>query len=409
MLDTMTRHDLSLDVADLPPDEAVTQLIDHAANLEASDLFFAAHEQYVGVSVRHLGVFRLISRLSPDLGRRCMSLIKVNANIDIAEHRHPLDGRWLRECPGVGTVDLRINTLPTLHGEDINVRLLVRHSRLLQLDNLGLAHRDHNLLVDLLDSPSGLILVTGPTGSGKTTMLYAALNYLDNGERKINTIEDPIEYSLEGIRQSQVTPRLDFPDVLRAVLRQAPDVIMVGEIRDPVTAETAVRAANSGHLVLATLHAPVAAAAVQSMHSLGVNPHFLGACLRGVIAMRLLRTLCPECKKEIDFSPFPNMFEDIQPHLRPGEGQTLFAARGCPACHMSGFAGRTGVFEFLHVTEPIRKLIFSRQPTQLINQKATEEGMLDLHRAALLKVAQGETCAEEVLRVIPGQYLGVED
>src|SRR5207237_1310142 len=192
-------------------------------------------------------------------------------------------------------------------------------------------------------------------GAGKTTTLYACLNYLNNGQRKINTIEDPIEYALAGVRQSQVNPRLevDFPELLRSVLRQAPDVIMVGEVRDPVTAETAVRAANSGHLVLATLHAPVAAGAIQSMLSLGVHPHFLSSSLRGVIAQRLIRTLCPKCKTSFDLTDSVHTFDEVRPWLEPGQGQVLYGPVGCAACRMNGYAGRTGVFELLTVTRPI--------------------------------------------------------
>lgn len=399
--------DLSIDVHDLPPEALVTRLIDHAVDLQASELFFASHENHIAVSMRHLGVYRLLTLLTADLGRRCISLIKANAGVDIADHRHPFDGRWVRVRADGGKIDLVISTLPTLYGEDVNMRLLVRSTNLLKLENLGLGRDDLRLLLDLLGRPSGLILVTGPTGSGKTTTLYAALNHLANGARKINTIEDPVEYALEGIRQSQVNPHLhlDFPDVLRAVLRQAPDVIMIGEIRDPVTAETAVRAANSGHLVLAKLQAPVSDAAIQSMHSLGVNAHFLGASLRGVIAQRLVRSLCPRCKVKAESSPLPGPLNEQSFK----EGQTLFTARGCRDCHMTGFAGRTGVFEVLHVTEGIRKLIYSRQPTQLIRSKAIEEGMVEIRRSALLKMATGETSGEEILRVIPGEYLGLDD
>src|SRR5207253_673811 len=198
----------------------------------------------------------------------------------------------------------------------------------------------------------------------------------------------PVEYAVEGVRQSQVNPQLDvdFPQLLRSVLRQAPDIIMVGEIRDPVTAETAVRAANSGHLVLATLHAPVAAGAIQSMLSFGIPHHFLGSALRGVIAQRLVRTLCPQCKTSVDLSLYPQIFEEVRRWLKPGEGQRLFAAHGCALCHKTGYAARVGVFEVLIVNKAVRQLIFDKQPTQVIRQKALEEGLLEFRQAALLKV-----------------------
>jgi type II secretory ATPase GspE/PulE/Tfp pilus assembly ATPase PilB-like protein len=400
-----------INVNDLPPEDAVGRLVEHAADMQVSDLFLTANENHVAVSARHLGLLRLLSVMPLEYGRRCMSHIKAAAGMDVAERRRPLDGRWLRRRPGLSSIDLRISTIPTLYGEDFSLRLLVRESRHLSLDQLGLFRTDYNQLLNLLNSPGGLILVTGPTGSGKTTTLYACLNYLNNGERKINTIEDPIEYAVEGVRQSQINPKVDvdFPDLLRGVLRQGPDVIMLGEIRDPVTAATAVRAANSGHLVLATLHAPVAAGAIQSMLSLGVHPHFLSSSLRGAVALRLIRTLCPACKTTFDLSEEQHTFDEVRKWLEPGQGQLLYAPKGCAECHLTGYAGRTGVFEVLTVTREIRKLIFEKQTTQAIRQKAIEEGLMEFKQSALLKVARGETSAEEVLRVVPTEYLGLDE
>jgi type II secretory ATPase GspE/PulE/Tfp pilus assembly ATPase PilB-like protein len=402
---------LHINVNDVGPEEAVGRLVDHAARMNVSDLFLGTNENHVAVSGRHLGLLRLLSVMPLDFGRRCMNHIKALAGMDVAERRRPLDGRWIRERKGESKIDLRINTIPTLHGEDFTLRLLIRDSQLMALEQLGVFRRDYNNLLNLLNSPSGLLLVTGPTGSGKTTTLYACLTYLNNGERKINTIEDPIEYAVEGIRQSQINPGadLDFPDLLRGVLRQAPDVIMVGEIRDPKTAETAVRAANSGHLVLATLHAPVAAGAVQSMLSLGVHPHFLSSSLRGVVAQRLIRTLCPDCKISFDLSMAPHTFDEVRQWLEPGQGQNLYVSTGCPKCHRTGYTRRTGVFEVMTVSREIRKLIFERKPTQEIRQKAIEQGMIEFKQSALLKVARGQTSAEEVLRTVPTEYLGLDD
>jgi type II secretory ATPase GspE/PulE/Tfp pilus assembly ATPase PilB-like protein len=406
----LARDDYRVDVNNLPVEDAVPRLIEQAAGLMASDLYFFTNENHVAVSIRHLGVLRLISILPLDLGRRCMAHLKAVAGMDVAERRRPLDGRRIYRRTSGAQLDLRINTIPTLYGEDFTIRLLERDSRLLQLDQLGLLRHDHNRLLSMLQSPSGLILVTGPTGSGKTTTLYASLNYLNNGERKINTIEDPIEYAVQGVRQSQVNPRIevDFPDLLRGVLRQTPDVIMVGEIRDPVTAEVAVRAANSGHLVLATLHAPVAAGAVQSMLSLGVHPHFLASCLLGSIAQRLLRTLCPLCRVSYEM-PDSEIFEEVQRWLEPGEGKILYGPGGCEVCHGTGYSARTGVFEVLVLTKGLRKLVMAKQSLQMIRAKAVEEGTIEFRQAALLKVAKGETTVEEVFRVVPTEYLGVED
>jgi type II secretory ATPase GspE/PulE/Tfp pilus assembly ATPase PilB-like protein len=264
-------------------------------------------------------------------------------------------------------------------------------------------------LIAMLHSPGGLILVTGPTASGKTTTMYAGLHYLNDGSRKINTIEDPIEYAVDGIRQSQVNPQIevDFPELLRSVLRQSPDVIMIGEIRDMVTAQTAVRAANSGHLVLATLHAPTAAGAVQSMLNLGVQPHFFASSLRGVIAQRLVRTLCPKCRVGLDLSEAPMTFDDVRPWLGQYDGRQLFTATGCDQCGKSGYAGRTGVFEVLNVTPTIRRLVNAHAPSKELEQQAVGEGMFEFRRAGLLKVAQGQTNTEEIVRVVPAEYLGL--
>jgi type II secretory ATPase GspE/PulE/Tfp pilus assembly ATPase PilB-like protein len=402
---------LQIDVGDLTPQDAVDRLIEHGADVGVSDLFFTTNEEDVMVLARHYGILRPISTLTADLGRRCMSHIKAMAGMDVAERRRPLDGRWIYGRESGSVMDLRINTIPTLYGEDFTLRLLIRDSQLLALDNLGLLQSDYNKLLSMLSSPSGLILVTGPTGSGKTTTLYGCLTFLNNGERKINTIEDPIEYAIAGIRQSQINLRLDvgFPELLRGVLRQAPDVVMIGEIRDPVTAETAVRAANSGHLVLATLHAPVAAGGVQSMLSLGVHPHFLSSSLLGVIAQRLVRTLCPHCRIAFDLSDSPETFAEVRHRLRADEGKVMYGPKGCPKCRGLGYNGRTGVFEVLAVSRTLRQMVLARQPTQEIRQKAIEEGMIEFRHSALLKVARGETSIEEVFRSVPSEYLAVDD
>jgi type II secretory ATPase GspE/PulE/Tfp pilus assembly ATPase PilB-like protein len=407
-----------LELDNLMPDQIVERLVEHAADLTASDMFFCSNESHVAVFARHLGMLRLVSALPLELGRRCMSYVKTMAGLDATERRRPLDGRWVHRHSSGATYDLRIETVPTLHGEDVAVRLLDRESRLLDTGQLGLAPAAHQILLKLVQCPSGLILVTGPTGSGKTTTLYACLGVLNNGERKINTIEDPIEYALPDIRQSQVNHRigLDFPDLLRAVIRQGPDVIMVGEVRVPVTAQTVVRAANSGHLVLATLHAPSAAGAVQSMFSLGVHPHHLASCLLAAVAQRLVRTLCPECKAahetveatwSVPRMPFPlpedgRRLTDAVPE--PGRC-VAYRAVGCPACRETGYAARTGLFELLLVTGTVRRLIMDGRTPQEIHQAAIREGTMPFRQDALLKIAAGITSLGEVFRVVPAEYL----
>jgi type II secretory ATPase GspE/PulE/Tfp pilus assembly ATPase PilB-like protein len=424
------------DVAGMRAESAVSMLIDHAVRLGASDLFFSFGDSHVAVSVRLLGIVRLLTILTTEHGRRCTSYVKAMAGMDLAEQRRPLDGRWVREddegsvkAPeddddeismprestitgtSVGRTDLRVSTIPTLHGEEMAIRLLVSTPQVVALDQLGMSRRQLNELTAMLGIPGGLILVSGPTGSGKTTTLYACLRHLNNGERKIHTIEDPIEYAVAGLRQSQINPKIDvgFAELLRSVLRQSPDVILIGEIRDAITAEIAIRAANSGHLVLASVHAPSALGAVQSLLCLGASAHFLSSSLQGVIAQRLVRTLCPTCRVAFELDDPPRSFDEVRDCLEPGEGGALHGARGCRDCLQTGYSGRTGVFEVLKITRELRPLIAAGRPTGELRDRAVQSGLLDLRRGALLKVAHGETSAEEVLRAIPPEELGLDE
>ncbi len=392
-----------------PVEEAVSTLLDEASLMGASDLFLASTEDGLDISVRHLGVVRSLRTVTNEDGRRWLARIKILSNIPIDNRRRPNEGRWLHERTDGHKLDIRVATIPTLHGEDFALRLLERDTTLQRLDGLGLDRQGLQSLTAMLHAPGGLILVTGPTSSGKTTTLYACLHYLNDGTRKINTIEDPIEYAVEGIRQSQVNPAIDvdFPELLRSVLRQSPDVIMIGEIRDAVTAQTAVRAANSGHLVLATLHAPTASGAVQSMLNLGVHPHFFASSLRGVLAQRLVRTLCPVCRVAYDLSEAPLTFEDVKPWLDDDQGRQLYTANGCDSCKKTGYAGRTGVFEVLNVTPTLRRLINENVVSKILEQHAVADGMIEFRRAGLLKIAQGTTNIEEVVRIVPAEYLGL--
>jgi type II secretory ATPase GspE/PulE/Tfp pilus assembly ATPase PilB-like protein len=274
-----------------------------------------------------------------------------------------------------------------------------------------MSRRELNELTAMLGIPGGLILFSGPTGSGKTTTLYACLRHLNNGERKIHTIEDPIEYAVPGLRQSQINPKADvgFPELLRSVLRQSPDVILIGEIRDTTTAEIAIRAANSGHLVLASLHAPSALGAVPSLLGLGASAHFLSSALQGVISQRLVRTLCARCRLAFELDASTKTFDEVRDWLEPGEGRALHGARGCADCLHTGYSGRTGVFEVLRITRDLRPLIAGGRPTGELRDQALRAGLLDLRRAALLRVARGDTNVEEVLRAIPPEDLGLDE
>ena len=384
------------DIRDLDADDAALALIRYAANLPASDLFFTTTEDQVTISVRYLGVLVPLPGVFNDRGTHLINAVKANAGMDLAQKYRPQDGRWACVLDDGRRLDLRISTVPTLFGEAMSIRLLDESVGLLELSSLGFRQKEYDDLLSWLRSPSGLILITGPTGAGKTTTAYACLHHLNDGTQRISTIEDPIECVLKGICQSQVDPRrhLDFPELLRGVLRQSPDVIKIGEIRDPVTAATAVRAASSGSLVFATLHSPTAAAAIDSMLALGVHPHFLATCLLGVLAQRLVRTLCDTCKSLVEVSGATRVFDDVKPWLEPGEGAKLFSAYGCEDCHQQGYAGQTGVFEVLRASDMIRQFVFEGRSTREIHDKAVDEGMVTLRDAALLKAAQGITSAE---------------
>eukprot|EP00752_Nemacystus_decipiens_P014121 g12557.t1 len=409
---TMMRIDSTtpqmIDLADHTVEHAVHKAIKHAVEQKASDLMLLAHEDYYALNIRQLGVVRPLSIVSSELGKRFAQHIKAQSGMDVAEHRHPHDGRWIydelteegaeQEDTTDHAVDLRISCVPTLHGEDMVIRLLSRATGLFDVNGIGLTKKELAAVKLMLDSPGGLILCCGPTGSGKTATLYAALDYLNDGSRKINTIEDPIEFAIDGLRQSQINNAvgIHFAELLRGVLRQSPDIIMIGEIRDHETATTAVHAANSGHIVLSTIHAPVAAAAVESMRSLGVNNHFLATALRGVISQRLVRTLDPERRVEYDISHAPQIFEPIT-HLFDETDGKKFYAPGASDGH-TGYDGQTGIFEVMAMSSELRNMVSNGQDTNALRKQAHADGMLDFKSNALLKVAQGKTSIEEVFR-----------
>jgi general secretion pathway protein E len=381
-------------------EQGVIRLIEHVSQIRGSDIYLSMDRNDAGIAIRYQGIYQHLCRVNHDEGLRFMSHIRAMSGMPFAQKQVPSDGRWICVLSNGRTVDLRINTIPTLWGDDMTIRLLECDAGLAHLSELGYPAQGLERLRTLLNSGGGLILVTGPTGAGKTTTLYACLDYLNDGNRKINTIEDPIEYEMHGIRQSQVRTEhdLDFPVLLRSVLRQAPDVIMIGEVRDKVTAETAVRAANSGHLVLATLHSPFAANAVNTMLALGVNNRFLATSLLGSISQRLVRKLCPHCKIPRDLSTSPYTFDEIRAWLEPGQPQHIYAAKGCKECFFEGYQGRGAMAEVLCVNADIRDLIHEKAAASEIRKKAVELGMLDLRSACLLALAQGITSVHELMR-----------
>lgn len=384
------------------PREALNVILEHAAKAEASDLFIQPNGNHYTIAYRQMGMVCPMVVISNEQGMSLVNLIKSSAGLDLAERRHPLDGRW-RYPIGEASYDFRINTIGTHYGEDLVMRLLATGGDSLKLDSLGLIGNQASDLRAILKSGSGLALVTGPVGAGKSTTLYACLNTLNDGSRMIITLEDPIEKLIKGIRQCQVLPKIGigFVELLRGVLRQSPDVIMIGEIRDEETADTAVRAASSGHLVLATLHSPMAAGAVQSMLAFGVNPYFLANSLVGVVAQQLVRRLSPTSRKAYDVSHSPETFSDVKQYLQPGEGNVIYGPDSNDPDSRGGYVGQTGLFEVLTVNRKLKNLIADRASSAEIHRAALERGMLDFSRAAMLKTAQGITGIEDIGRLIP--------
>lgn len=394
--------DLSREVSQMEGPALLEYVIRKATDSKASDLFFLAGEAHYEISMRRLGTLEPIARVSKAMGQQLVNTIKSQAAMDLSEKRRPIDGRWSYAIDE-SHVEFRANSMGTLHGEDLALRILRQSEWLYKIEDLGLVGTQKSLINAILERPGGLLLVTGPTGSGKTTTLYACLQQLNNGLRKINTLEDPIEHRLPGIRQSQIFPKmgLDFSELLTGAMRQSPDVIMVGEIRDSETAAIAIRAANSGHLVLATMHSPTATSAVQSLVALGIHPFFLAHSLVAVIAQRLIRTLDPDKRVEYPLSGLTGTFDEVKELLEPGQGDAIFGPPLEATGQHEGYHGQTGLFEIMENTPAIRTAITSELPAAELRSVALEEGMLDFRRCGLLKVAQGTTSIEEIARVIP--------
>jgi len=326
-----------------------------------------------------------------------ISRIKVMANMDIAERRLPQDGRINVRIKGE-ELDVRVSTVPTMHGESVSLRLLKRSQLNLGLDTLGLNPSDLKIVERLIELPNGIILVTGPTGSGKSTSLYAFLNKINSIDQRIITIEEPVEYELPGVNQIQVRPEIDltFARGLRHILRQDPDVIMVGEIRDLETAEIAIRAALTGHLVFSTLHTNDAAGGVTRLVDMGIEPYLLTSALEAIIAQRLVRTICPHCREpqnvDVNYLRLEAFPFEKYPH------PIFYHGRGCDECKQMGYMGRTGIYEILLVNEALRPLIIQRGSSSVIKQKALSQGMKTLRDDGWEKVTQGVTTIEEVIR-----------
>ena len=381
--------------SEAPVVRLVGHLIEEAVRVGASDIHIEPFPDRLAVRLRVDGVLRDLPSPPVKFARAAVSRIKIMANLNIAERRLPQDGRVSQSVLG-HALDLRVSIVPTVHGESAVIRLLDHSASIRQLSGLGLRPEDETTLRRLMEHPNGMILVTGPTGSGKTTTLYTALGLIDAGSRKVLTIEDPVEYHMERVNQIQVRPQigLTFAAILRSLMRQDPDVIMVGEMRDGETADIAVHAALTGHLVLSTLHTNSAAGALTRLIDMGVEPFLLTSTLRLVIGQRLVRTLCPHCKR-----PRPATAEEQQV-FAPLAMLTLFDAQGCDSCAGTGYQGRIGLFELMSLDDRLRTLTLERAGSDRIEAAAREAGMQSLWEDGLAKVSQGLTTLAEVRRVV---------
>ncbi|HEY9867818.1 MAG TPA: type II secretion system ATPase GspE [Candidatus Obscuribacterales bacterium] len=396
----------SLDIADLQKmarEELVIQMvnliINQAIQDRASDIHIEPFERELRVRYRIDGVLHEVNAPPKRFHPAIVSRIKILSDMNIAERRLPQDGR-MRIRAGGRQIDLRISTVPTLFGESVVMRILDKQTAMLGLRELGMQGAMFDRFRRLIQEPHGIILVTGPTGSGKTTTLYAALNEIYSDEKKIITIEDPVEYQLAGINQIQVHPQIDltFANGLRHIVRQDPDIIMVGEIRDRETVEIAIHAALTGHLVFSTLHTNDAAGAVSRLLDMGAEPYLVASSLIGSIAQRLVRLNCPRCKGPITEKPLVLNEIGITPEML--QEHTLMAGSGCPECRGVGFRGRTGLFEMLTIDDNIRQMIVRREPANVIKQYAIQkQGMVTLLQDGRNKVLEGKTTVKEVLRV----------
>ena len=380
----------------------VNLLINKAAEKNASDIHIEPFEDKLCIRYRVDGMLHHAETLPRRLYPPIASRIKIMARLNIAERRLPQDGR-IKFNTRRGDMDIRVSCVPTLHGESIVMRLLDPDG-IMDFESLGLSAANRKTFEAFIKQPHGLVLVTGPTGSGKTTTLYAALSRINTSERKVITIEDPVEYRLEGVNQIQVKPKigLGFANGLRSIVRQDPDVIMVGEIRDSETAEIAVHSALTGHLILSTLHTNDALGAVTRLLDMGVEGYLISSSLIGVMAQRLVRMICPYCKEpcSLDGAAAEGLFEEFGARhaIDSLQGVQLYRGRGCDECDRTGYRGRTGIFELTMINDDLRRLIVEKMGIDTLRQKAVDLGMVTLREDGLAKVCQGITTLEEVAR-----------
>lgn len=388
--------------SEAPVIRLVNSIIGRVTDLRASDVHLEPFDDGLHVRYRVDGVISTAEVVSPRHSAAVNSRVKLMAHLDIAERRLPQDGRIKTRVKG-RELDLRVSTIPTVHGESVVMRVLDRSSVRLSLEDMGFAKDTLQRFNALLGRPHGIVLVTGPTGSGKTTTLYAALSKIDAEAHKIITVEEPVEYQLEGINQIQVHAQigLTFARSLRSILRQDPDIIMIGEMRDSETAQIAVQSALTGHLVLSTLHTNTAAGAVVRLTDMGVERYLITSSVNGVLSQRLVRRLCPHCKSP--HHPDPAVWQSSGLHRFLPKEAPIYRAMGCDLCRNSGYSGRMGIHELLMVDDVLRRAILDGADASALHAKAMERGMLSLYDDGLRKVAEGHTSLDEVLRVTEDQ------
>jgi len=374
----------------------VNLIILQAIRDKASDIHVEPEEENLKVRFRVDGILHEQATIPKQMQAAVLSRIKIMSDMNIATKRIPQDGRFRLNIEG-GQIDMRVSSMPTMFGENIVMRLLDTTSILIGLERLGFDEKNLEHFKSLIVRPYGIILVTGPTGSGKTTTLYSALNTINTPDKNIITIEDPVEYQLKMVRQSQINPKagLTFATGLRSILRQDPDVIMVGEIRDLETAEISVQAALTGHLVFSTLHTNDAPGSLNRLIDMGVEPFLISSSVIGVVAQRLVRTICSSCKQS--YTPSEEVIRDFGAELP--SNPKFYRGAGCKACKNSGYKGRIGIFEMLLITDKIRDLILAKTPSSQIKHVAQEAGMKTLRQDGITKVLAGATTIDEVIRV----------
>ncbi len=389
------------DDADAPMVRLVNLIVSDAVQARASDIHVEPMTNRLRIRYRVDGVCQEVESPPKRLQNPLLARMKLMAGMDLAEKRKPQDGRIPMAIAG-RQLDLRVSDIPTTDGESIVMRILDKESARVSLVELGFHPSELDHFRRIIRRPNGIFLVTGPTGSGKTTTLYAALNELNRPDTKIITAEDPIEYTFPGINQSQVQTEVNrtFPVILRAMLRQAPEIILVGEIRDEETAEIAIRAALTGHLVFSTLHTNDAPSAIPRLIDMGIPPYMVASSVQAIMAQRLVRTVCSNCKQPYEVPE--RLLHSVGLSPEDVEGLTLYRGTGCNRCNNTGYHGRIGIFELMEMNPDLRNLTFAKAPTGEIREKARSYGMLTLMEDGLRKVIQGITTVEEVLRVAGG-------